>query len=63
MKTFPTQMKNSKCPTKEKMWQERQKMREGDKVKGLGQHCCVTFKPNLFLEILLFLLSCLNFES
>ena len=37
LKTFPTKMKPTKCPAREKKW--------GKKEKSKSQDCCVTFKP------------------
>ena len=51
LKTFPTKMKPTKCPAKEKkMRQEKRNRRGGEKAKNKSQDCCVTFKP---LKILL----------
>ena len=47
-------MKPTKCPArKNKMRQEKRKMRGGEKAKSKSQDCCVTFKPKNYLEILL----------
>ena len=46
LKTFPTKMKPTKCPAKEKkMRQEKRKKKGGEKAKSKSQDCCVTFKP------------------
>ena len=53
-KTFPTKIKPTKCPAKEKnMRQETWKKRGGEKVKSKSQDCCVTLKPKNYLAILL----------
>ena len=47
-------MKPTKCPAREKkMRQVKQKKRGEEKAKRKSQHCCVTFKPKNYLEILL----------
>ena len=54
LKTFPTKMKPTKCPAREKkMRQQKQKKRGGEKVKSKSQDCCVTFKLKNYLKILL----------
>ena len=46
LKTFPTKMKPTKCPAREKkMRQEKRKKKGGEKAKSKSQDCCVTFKP------------------
>ena len=58
LKTIPTKLKPTKCPTKEKkLWktqptfekrkneERKRKKREGAKAKSKSQDCCVTFKP------------------
>ena len=54
LKTFPTKMKPTKCPAREKkMRQEKRKKKGGEKAESKSQDCCVTFKPKNYLEILL----------
>ena len=60
-KTFPTKTKPCKFPErKEKKtgrWgQEKQKGRVEKKAKGTSQDCCVTFKLQNYLKILLLIL-------
>jgi len=44
--TFPTKMKPSKCPTKEKGGEEKQKKGGGVKAKGKSQGGSVTLHSN-----------------
>ena len=49
LKTFPTKMKPTKCPAREKN-EARKAKKEGrrvggEKAKSKSQDCCVTFKP------------------
>ena len=45
LKTFPTKMKPTKCPAREKnMRQKKRKRRRGGKANSKSQDCCVTFK-------------------
>ena len=54
LKSFPTKMKHSKCPAKDKKTEARKtKKRGGEKAKSKRQDCCVTFKPKNYLKILL----------
>ena len=46
-------MKPTRGPARgEKMRQEKQKKRGGEKAKSKSEDCCVTFKPKNYLEIL-----------
>ena len=54
LKTFPTKMKPTKCPAREKkMRQEKPKRRGREKEKSKSQDCCVTFQPKTCIKILL----------
>ena len=54
LKTFPTKMKPSKCPAREKkMRQEKPKRRGREEEKSKSQECCVTFQPKTCIKILL----------
>ena len=45
LKTFPTKMKPTKCPTKEKNKARKAiKEPEGEKAKSKSQDCCVTYR-------------------
>ena len=54
LKTFPTKMKPSKCPAREKkMRHEKPKRRGREKEKSKSQDCCVPFQPKTCIKILL----------
>ena len=55
LKPFPTKMKPTKCPAREKKRrQEKQIKRPKERTqKSKSQDCCVTLKPKNYLEILL----------
>ena len=59
LKTFPTKMKPTKCPAREKKRrQQKRKKRGGEKAKSKSQDRCITFKPRNFA-----FRACLNFAS
>ena len=53
-KTFPTKMKLTKCLAAEKKMRHwKRKESGGEKAKSKSQDCCITFKPQNSLKILL----------
>ena len=54
LKPLPTKMKSTKCLEREQKRQEKRRKRGGDNAKSKHQDCCVTFKPQNYLGILLF---------
>ena len=46
-------MKPTKCQAREKNEARKERKKGGEKAKSKSQDCCVTFKPQNYLKILL----------